>query len=777
MIATPLFPSRGDRAALRLQHAWVLLLLRHIVACLAIASLAATTPAVARAQCADYAGSFRLLGSADLAGRAKDVAIDGGLAYVASGDACAGCAGRLDIFDVATAGEPGGGAAYTGGLALPGGPATVAVAGGRAYVGTSGGALHVVDVADPAAPVLVRTLQGDRFHDLAAGSGLLCAATDWGLAIFDLADPDAPARVGGRAFTGGARAVAFSANVAFVVWGDPGTVGSALSSIDLSTPAQPRVLHSLSSTATLITVAVAGERAYVGGGFRYRDLDGFVDVIDVSDPARPVLAASLNDLKRPVNGIAVAGEALFATAADPWFGWASLYVVDTSDARAPLLVRAEDLEFPALSPSVASGVVYFCEDRSRGGLRFARAPANVRAKALASLPWSIDIQAAALQADRAYLVDGSPALAVMDLSDPGDPRLLGSMSTPRRGEAVAVQGTYAYVGYATRPLDVVDVANPQAPAIVASVPQASGVVDLLARGTWLYTTGWNGTRTIDITNPRAPVARGYVAADGIAMAVDGTHAYVLKGYSLSIVDIADPAAPVLAGTLGMEAARDLAVADGHAFVVDWRGVRVIDVSDPAHPVEVARIDDAETADAVGIRIEGDVAYLAHDGLAVVDIGDPLEPVFLGETETGIDVWPRGIASAGSLVVTAGTSLSVFPVQCPPRDGRKSRDAARALALSAGPNPLRGEAPLRLDLLLDPAFAEGGAEIPVRVVVVDVAGRPVAHLADGPLAAGPHVLHWDGRRDRDGRSAPAGVYWLRVDAAGLATRTARVVKIP
>jgi len=54
--------------------------------------------------------------------------------------------------------------------------------------------------------------------------------------------------------------------------------------------------------------------------------------------------------------------------------------------------------------------------------------------------------------------------------------------------------------------------------------------------------------------------------------------------------------------------------------------------------------------------------------------------------------------------------------------------------------------------------------PGRVVldVVDVSGRRVARLVDRVLAAGPHAAEWNGR-DAVGRSAPAGVFFVRLES--------------
>jgi hypothetical protein len=732
-------------------------------------------PAVARAQCADYGGTFRFLGASDLLDYGRDVAVEGSTAYVVSGVPCGSCAGRLDIFDVSTVGQPGGGPSRMAGIELMGGPVTLAVLGERAYVGASGGQLHVVDVSNPAAPILVTTLQIDEIREVATTAGRLFAATESGLMIFDLANPDSPSMVGVRPFTGGAKSVALSGVLAFVVWGGSGTGGSALSVLDVSEPANPLVLSSIWSTSKAYTVAVSGGRAYLGGGFRYRDLDGFVDVIDVSDPRNPFPEASLDNLDYPVQGLAINGDAIYATAADPWVFRGRFYVVDVSDPNEPVLVHAEKLELQAFGPCIADGIVYFCEHRSTGGLRFAIAPSDVRPKALSTVPSSVDVYSVDTQANLVYTVDSAHMLKIIDCSDSANPQLIGSLETPARGEVLEVQGNFAYVGYSMRSASVINVSNPQLPQIVATIPQASGVVDIVARGSWLYTIGWNGMWVIDISNPVSPLARGYLAIDGDAITVDGVHAHILEGSSFNVVDLTNPAVPVRVGALGTQAARAMAFSGHHAFVVDWRGVQIIDVADPALPVEVGRIEGIEKLNTTtGIVIQGGYAYLAGDRMQVVDIRDPLHPVVLGGTETQAYAGPRDLAADVQLVVIAGENLRIFPPQCPPNDGEMQLAWDQGPAMRVAPNPMRGET--QVELHLDPALP-GGARIPVRVRVMDVAGRPVARLADGSFEAGTHLLRWDGRRDCDGRAAPAGVYWLRVEVAGMASRTARIVRLP
>lgn len=108
--------------------------------------------------------------------------------------------------------------------------------------------------------------------------------------------------------------------------------------------------------------------------------------------------------------------------------------------------------------------------------------------------------------------------------------------------------------------------------------------------------------------------------------------------------------------------------------------------------------------------------------------------------------PRGCALAASgvpadLAVDGETLASAL-----------AEPAAPSLWLGhPSPNPARGAMTLE--------YAIGGAgALPVRIVVMDVAGRRVSTLVDGPVAPGPHVAHWDGR-DLDGTPARGGMYFV------------------
>lgn len=89
----------------------------------------------------------------------------------------------------------------------------------------------------------------------------------------------------------------------------------------------------------------------------------------------------------------------------------------------------------------------------------------------------------------------------------------------------------------------------------------------------------------------------------------------------------------------------------------------------------------------------------------------------------------------------------------------------ALALSAWPNPGRGELALSWSLPL---------ETDAELALFDVSGRRVTTLHAGAAAAGPHVSRWDGR-DARGQLAAPGLYLARL-VTPQGTRSARIVRV-
>jgi parallel beta-helix repeat protein len=90
--------------------------------------------------------------------------------------------------------------------------------------------------------------------------------------------------------------------------------------------------------------------------------------------------------------------------------------------------------------------------------------------------------------------------------------------------------------------------------------------------------------------------------------------------------------------------------------------------------------------------------------------------------------------------------------------QKSAPVAPSLSFLAppGPNPARDAARISYGI----GASEDGAN--ARIDVLDLAGRRVRTLLDGPVTAGPHALVWD-LRDADGTRVAPGMYMVRATA--------------
>lgn len=96
------------------------------------------------------------------------------------------------------------------------------------------------------------------------------------------------------------------------------------------------------------------------------------------------------------------------------------------------------------------------------------------------------------------------------------------------------------------------------------------------------------------------------------------------------------------------------------------------------------------------------------------------------------------------------------------------EAARGAGLSLRPG---APTPFTHATVLTFTLPQAG---PVSLRVFDLHGREVRTLVRETRAAGPHTVGWEGR-DTGGDRAPAGIYFLRLEAAG-ETRTQRIVKL-
>ncbi len=230
--------------------------------------------------------SPEVVGTLDTPGSTRGVAIAGDLAYIGDGN------GGLFSVDISDPTTP----VFEGSLSLPY-ARQVALHGNVAYVGDLD-AVHVVDISDPSALVLVTSVATPDFvwgmavHE----TSLLVAADEAGLLIFDISDPHDPTLVRAVATTLYSWDVAVNGDYAYVA-------GRYLAVVDISTPSSAFLVTETTPTIGE-GIAISGDRAYVSGSSR-------LHVVDISSPASPTWLGSLTT--QSVEDVVVMDEYAFVT--------------------------------------------------------------------------------------------------------------------------------------------------------------------------------------------------------------------------------------------------------------------------------------------------------------------------------------------------------------------------------------------------------------------------------------------------------------------------------
>ena len=176
-------------------------------------------------------------------------------------------------------------------------------AGSYLYVACGDAGVQVVDISDPAAPVLMGgyATGGAVAADVAAyDDGACVAAGSAGLQVVEALQPATPALAGGLA--GGpapSKGICVRGTRTYIAAGSDG-----LRIVSTADPANPVQLGTLDTPGDASDVTVVGTLAYVADG-----REG-IQVIDVSDPARPALVGT-HLLTAPAEALVVFGNAAY----------------------------------------------------------------------------------------------------------------------------------------------------------------------------------------------------------------------------------------------------------------------------------------------------------------------------------------------------------------------------------------------------------------------------------------------------------------------------------
>ncbi len=259
------------------------------------------------------------------AANSKGVFIAGNYAYVAAGSA------GLRIINISNPANPILTGTYINNNNRESSAEGVYVKDNYAYVADFYQGLIIVNVSNPANPTFTGTYNininfftGNAYSVFVKGNYAYVADYGYGLVVINISNPANPTLTGTAAFAAAALGVDVSENFAYLTFNNN---GHGLYIIDISNPGSPPVVGTYSTSATCRGVQVRGNYAYMAS-----DVAG-LQIINISDPANPILAGTYNT-SGSAYGVYLDGN--YAYVADNAGG---LQIIDISRPANPVLAN------------------------------------------------------------------------------------------------------------------------------------------------------------------------------------------------------------------------------------------------------------------------------------------------------------------------------------------------------------------------------------------------------------------------------------------------------
>lgn len=544
----------------------------------------------------------------------------------------------------------------------PYGPSdAVAVKGDTAFFGV-GAALRVADVSSPTNPVVLSEIPlGDFILDIAISGDLLVAALSTsGVVSVDISNPADPTILDSLSF--GERSYCVT-----IVNGHALIGGNSLRVIDLSVPSDLTVTGSIESEVISIRdIAVSGSIAVLA------DYNAGFHVVDVSDTSSPaILATHGDDLDRPLS-------------------------VDVSGTYAYLLESHDDIVIFDISNPMSPSIVNRVDpDRS----------------------WFNTLH---LDSDRLY-VGSNSYLMIYDTSDPVNPIELWNDSAGFVSfYDLETVGSTLYAAQHYRGLGIFDVTNPSAPQALGQSPAEAPTGGVGLWDTYALTNLWGtGLVVFDMDDPAHPVelSRFFDVRPNEFSIHDG-HVYTISVGEMTVVDLGDPSSLQTVGS-SSPGGQDITVSGALALLAATsEGLRVVDISSPSSPTEVAVLDTEYSVNR--IESAGHAVYVPEYqvGLHIIDVSAPSAPNEVGLIE---------LPDIDHHALTAGEGLLVLVDRV---------EGTRLFDLTDPLNPLEiaivsdltqaGHLAINDDLLIVTARSDG-----LRVLDISDPSNPIP-LGQGPL---------------------------------------------
>jgi hypothetical protein len=471
----------------------------------------------------------------DTPGEANQVSVVGQTVYLADGS------GGLRVISMVNPAQP----ESLGWEDTPGNADGIAVLGDYAYIADGPAGLRVINILDGSKPAEVgaidivgkaRAVEVRQITDPVERTLAYVAAEEGGLRVIDVSDPINPLEIG--SFT------AYETVLDLNLSGDNVNLATGswgLRVVSVADPANMEEVGLYNTPGEAYGLALIGQYTYVADNTRG------MRIVDVATPTAPQ-EIGFYDVPRMVRGVTVAENYAYLTDVESGFR-----IAEVSDPRRLKQVGHYDQGGIVEDIAVHGGVAYLADSL---GLQTVNVEDIKNPRGLGELRTPGRGNASYVVGDLAYITDSVYGLHIADVSDPTAIQSLSSHQTPGPAQDIFVASNYAFIADGEAGLMIVNVADPLDPKTASVIDQFQNANSVIVRGDYAYLAdGSNGLWVIDVSKPVAPETVAFVDTPGTALDLEssGVYLFVVDGEAgVQVVYVLNPYEPALVGGVQLE---------------------------------------------------------------------------------------------------------------------------------------------------------------------------------------------------------------------------------
>ena len=632
----------------------------------------------------------------------------------------------------------------------------ILVEGDYAYIGDHEG-VRIVNINNME---LISTYSLRRAHTLYLRNSNLYVCDGTGLWVLDVSNPAEPVSIG---FYEKAAAVGLDivGDYAYI----SSTSGFILTILDISNPENPIFVSELD----IIGVCPCGNQIIVENGYAYiAGGAGGCHIVDVSVPANPVFKLSI-DFDGSVLRIAtIDPQYIVISVSTP----SSIEVIDVSDPDNPFVAAS----YGGSGELFVDGDRLFEVNSNSIKIQDIQDPLNF------VLEGSIDVEAyysrgIQVSGNFSYIVDMgdwfNSGLNIVDISDPYNPFPRGNYSIgyPSFCTILAVKNDYAYIPDMMNELIViVDISDPDLPVYAGEY--AAAAEDLFAGEPYTYLAVNNTLQITDLQLPSNPVLISYITLgteDGSKIFVDNGYAFIGdSGGEVWIVDVSESLNPqIVTSFTAVGEVRGIFAVEDLLYIVSQEQLQIVDISVINAPQIVGSYFDGDLSSYSNIHVNGDYAYIVNliGGFLEIDVSNPSAPFREGFFQTA--GWCRGLAYTNNyFYISTDCSFQILNNELVGiDDDYNSTCNVTECVLSNFPNPFKSTTTIN--------FSVVNSDKNTTITIYNLNGQKIKTLVNKKLNTGTHQAVWDATND-SGKPIGSGIYFYQLKTGNTFFETKRMV---